>query len=195
VLIVVRHGQTHVNASGLLLGRADPPLDATGRAQASAVAAALAPLSRSTRIISSPLRRARETASFIARDRSVDIDDRWIELDYGGYEGKPIVEVPGEIWARWRSDPTFTPDGGESIQSLGERVAAACTDLLPDAEAGDVIVVTHVSPVKASVAWALGVGDEIAWRSFVAPGSVTRIGSRQGLPVLLSFNETPVPLG
>jgi broad specificity phosphatase PhoE len=195
VLIVVRHGQTHANASGLLLGRADPPLDATGRAQASAVAAALAPLPRSTRIISSPLRRARETASLIARDGPVEIDDRWIELDYGGYEGKPILEVPAEIWARWRSDSTFAPDRGESIQSLGERVAAACADLLPDAEAGDVVVVTHVSPVKASVAWALGVGDEIAWRSFVAPGSITRIGSRQGAPVLLSFNETPVALG
>ena len=56
---------------------------------------------------------------------------------------------------------------------------------------GDVIVVTHVSPVKAAVAWSLGVGDEVAWRTFVAPGSITRIGARQGRPVLLSFNETP----
>jgi broad specificity phosphatase PhoE len=191
VLIVVRHGQTHANASGLLLGRADPALDATGRGQASAVAAALAPLPRTTRIISSPLRRARETAALIAREGPVEIDDRWIELDYGAFEGKPILEVPGETWALWRLDPHFAPGGGESLFLLGERVTAACEDLLPDAEARDVIVVTHVSPVKASVAWALGVGDEIAWRSFVAPGSITRIGVRQGVPVLLSFNETP----
>jgi len=192
VLIVVRHGRTEANASGLLLGRADPPLDATGRAQASAVAAALAPLPRGTRIISSPLRRARETASLISREGPVDIDERWIEIDYGEYESRPIGDVPEKIWARWRSDPTFAPDGGESIRSLGVRVAAACAELLPDVGETDVIVVTHVSPVKAAVAWALGVGDEIAWRSFVTPGSITRIGARRGLPVLLSFNEMPL---
>jgi alpha-ribazole phosphatase len=193
VLIVVRHGQTDANASGLLLGRADPPLDATGRAQASAVAAALAPLARGTRVISSPLRRARETASLVAREGPVEIDERWIELDYGVLESTPISEVPAAMWARWRSDLAFAPDGGESIQSLGARVAAACTDLLSEMEERDVIVVTHVSPVKAAVAWALGVGDEIAWRSFVAPGSMTRIGARQGVPALRSFNETPSP--
>jgi broad specificity phosphatase PhoE len=192
VLIVVRHGRTEANASGLLLGRADPPLDATGRAQASAVAAALAPLHPEMRIVCSPLRRARETASVVAPERPIEIDERWIELDYGEYESAPIAEVPEATWARWRSDPTFAPDGGESIRALGARVAAACADLLADIEARDVIVVTHVSPVKAAVAWALGVGDEIAWRSFVAPGSITRIGARQGVPVLLSFNEQPL---
>jgi probable phosphoglycerate mutase len=191
VLIVVRHGQTQANASGLLLGRADPPLDASGRAQASAVAAALAPIPRGTRIISSPLRRTRETASIIARESLVEVDERWIELDYGEFEGKPIVEVPSETWARWRSDPEFAPGGGETLHALGDRVARACDELLSDAEERDVVVVTHVSPVKAAVAWALGVGEQIAWRTFVAPGSITRIGSRNGLPVLLSFNETP----
>jgi broad specificity phosphatase PhoE len=190
VLIVVRHGQTQANASGLLLGRADPPLDATGRVQASAVAAALAPLAPETRIISSPLRRARETASLIAREGPIEIDERWIELDYGAFEGKPIVEVHPDTWARWRSDVMFAPEGGETLHALGQRIAATCADLMAEAEEHDVIVVTHVSPVKAAVAWALGVGDEIAWRSYVAPGSITRIGARQGRPVLLSFNET-----
>ena len=192
VLIVVRHGQTHANASGLLLGHADPKLDATGRAQASAIAASLAPLPRSTRIITSPLRRARETASIITREAPVEVDDRWIELDYGAFDGTPIGDVPAETWTRWRSDPDFAPEGGETLRELGARVAAACEDLLPDAEERDVVVVTHVSPVKASVAWTLGVGDEIAWRTFVAPGSITRIGVRHARPVLLSFNETPM---
>jgi broad specificity phosphatase PhoE len=192
VLIVVRHGRTDANAAGLLLGRADPPLDAVGRGQASAVAAALAPLRSGTRIISSPLRRARETAALIAREGPVEIDDRWIELDYGAYEGRPLVDVPEDTWSRWRSDVSFAPEGGESIQSLGSRVAAACAELLRDAEESDVVVVTHVSPVKAALAWALGVGDEIAWRSFVALGSITRIGARGGAPVLRSFNEVPL---
>jgi broad specificity phosphatase PhoE len=51
------------------------------------------------------------------------------------------------------------------------------------------VVVTHVSPIKAAVAWALDVGDEIAWRTWVAPASITRIGVTAGRPLLRSFNE------
>ena len=191
MLILVRHGQTDANARGVLLGREDPALDATGRAQASAVAAALAPLPRTTRVVASPLRRTRETAAIIAREGSVDIDDRWIELDYGALEGTPVADVPDDTWRRWRNDPDFAPDGGETLRALGQRVAEACEELLADALDNDVIVVTHVSPVKAAVVWALGVGDDVTWRTYVAPGSITRISSRRFGPVLASFNETP----
>jgi hypothetical protein len=49
--------------------------------------------------------------------------------------------------------------------------------------------VTHVSPIKAAVAWALGVGDEVAWRLFVAPASITRIAVSGARRSLHSFNE------
>jgi len=49
--------------------------------------------------------------------------------------------------------------------------------------------VTHVSPVKAAVAWALGVGDEVAWRMWVGPASISRIGFAGAAPSLRSFNE------
>jgi broad specificity phosphatase PhoE len=51
-------------------------------------------------------------------------------------------------------------------------------------------VVTHVSPVKAALAWALDLGPEVAWRTFVAPASITRIRVGAGAPTLLAFNET-----
>jgi len=191
VLIIVRHGQTDANARGVLLGRADPALDKTGRTQASSVAAALSPLRRDTRIISSPLRRARETAAIIAREGEVEIDERWIELDYGSFEGTPVVDVPEATWARWRSDADFAPGGGESLRALGRRVCDSCDELIADAVRRDVIVVTHVSPVKAATAWALGVGDDVTWRMYVAPGSVTRVAPRAWGRVLTSFNETP----
>jgi broad specificity phosphatase PhoE len=190
-LIIVRHGQTDANARGVLLGRADPALDAIGRTQASSVAAALAPLRRDTRIISSPLRRARETASIIAREGDVEIDERWIELDYGTFEGTPVVDVPEETWKRWRADASYAPGGGESLRALGQRVNESCDELIADSVTRDVIVVTHVSPVKAATAWALDVGDEVAWRMYVAPGSITRIAPRPWGRVLTSFNETP----
>jgi broad specificity phosphatase PhoE len=191
VLIVVRHGQTEVNARGQLLGRTDPPLNATGREQAAAVAATLAPLSKTTRVICSPLRRTRETAAIIAPEAKVVIDERWIELNYGAFEGKPVMDITMEEWDRWRSDPDFAPEGGETLRSLGLRVEEACLELLEDGIDEDVIVVTHVSPVKAAVVWALCVGDEATWRTYVAPASITRITNRRHGPVLVSFNETP----
>lgn len=174
-----------MNARGLLLGRADPPLDETGRAQAAAMARAIEPV---TRIIASPLRRAQETAE--AFGLPIETDDRWIELDYGDWDGRPLVDVPVETWAAWRADASFRPPGGETLFELGERVRAACADLAATAQDESVVVVTHVSPIKAAVAWAIGAGDELAWRLFVAPGSITRIDVRDGRSVLASFNET-----
>jgi broad specificity phosphatase PhoE len=71
---------------------------------------------------------------------------------------------------------------------LGVRVRAACADLAEEAAQADVVVVTHVSPVKAALAWALGVGDDVSWRAYVAPASITRIATAGSQPSLHAFN-------
>ena len=185
MLIVVRHGRTEANASGLLLGRIDPGLDELGRTQAAALGAVV---SGASRVVCSPLRRTRETAEAIGLP--VEVDERWIELDYGVLDGKPMADVPADLWARWIADPDFAPEGGESIAALGQRVHAACEDLAEEAAKTDIVVVTHVSPVKAAVAWTLGVGDEVAWRMFVAPASITKISTSSPRRSLHSFNQT-----
>ena len=187
MLYVVRHGETAPNAAGLLLGRSDPQLTERGRTQAAGLAATLpAP----DRVVSSPLRRARETAA--AFGRTVEVDDRWIELDYGRLEGTDPASVPTEVWAQWRANPDYAPGGGEPLAALGVRVRAACEELTAaaDLRAGrTVVVVTHVSPIKAAIAWALGVEDRVAWRLWVDDAGVTRIGVDRHGPVLRSFNE------
>jgi broad specificity phosphatase PhoE len=185
VLVLVRHGRTAANAGGLLLGRADPPLDEHGAGQAAALAGSVA---GARRVVCSPLRRARETAA--ALGLPVTVDERWVELDYGELDGRPITDVPADLWERWRADVGFAPPGGESLAALGARVRAACDDLAAEAAGSDVVVVSHVSPIKAAVAWALGVGDELSWRLHVAPASVTRIAVRDGRGVLTAFNWT-----
>jgi alpha-ribazole phosphatase len=187
VLVIVRHGRTAHNASGLLLGRLDPPLDELGRTQAAALAATVGPVDR---VISSPLLRTRETAEAFGRD--VEIDERWIELDYGDYDGMPLNEVPPEIWARWRADVDFCPPGGETLRELGARVRSALDELAGSASVGEgtTVVVTHVSPVKAAVGWAVGAGDDVSWRLWVAPASITRVAITPRGGVLHSFNET-----
>lgn len=188
MLIIVRHGRTAANAQGLLLGRLDPDLDTEGRRQAAAVAATL---EGADRIVASPLARTRQTAEVIAASTGaeVEVDDRWIELDYGDFDGVPLVDIPAETWASWRRDATFCPPGGESLVALSERVRGSLEELAADALTRDIVVVSHVSPIKAAVIWALGVPEDVTWRMFLAPASITRIAVQRG-PVLQTFNET-----
>ena len=188
MLSVVRHGRTAHNAGRRLLGRLDPPLDALGRRQADAIGRSLGPVDR---IVTSPLLRTRQTAAAIAEvvDAPVEVDDRWIELDYGELDGVPLAEVSAELWSAWRADTGFAPPGGESLAELGRRVRSACESLATEAATSHVVVVSHVSPIKAAVGWALGVGDEVGWRMFVTPASLTRIAVSPRGPSLRGFND------
>jgi broad specificity phosphatase PhoE len=186
VLVLVRHGQTTANQQGLLLGRADPPLCEDGWDQAGALARSLA-RTPPGRMISSPLTRARQTAVAIAAACAVvvEIDERWVEMDYGTLDGRPASALhPGHV-----------PPGGESVAAVGTRVRAACRELAPVAAATDVVVVSHVSPIKAAVAWALGVDDRVAWRMWLADAAVCRIDTAGPVPRLLAFNEVGAPIG
>ena len=185
MLILVRHGRTAANAAGQLQGRLDQPLDDLGVRQALAVAAYVGPVDE---VISSPLLRARQTAE--AFGQPVHLDERWIEIAYGKYEGLPHGEVPSEVWNLWRTDATFVPDdGGESAAAVDVRVRGACDELVERIGDRDIVVVSHVSPMKAAVAWALGVDFAIAWRTHLSHAAVCRIEIRPQGPVLFSFNE------
>lgn len=190
VLYLVRHGRTAANAQGLLQGRLDPPLDAVGQAQAAAIAAMIGPIDE---VIASPLDRAQQTAAFFGE--TVITDDRWVELAYGEYEGVPAGEVPPEVWQAWRTNAEFTTRGGESFGALDARVREACEELRERIAETDVVVVSHVSPIKAAVAWALGVTMEIMFHCHLSQASLCRIDVGRFGPVLHSFNErAPEPM-
>lgn len=191
VLILVRHGRTPANAAGLLQGRLDQDLDDDGRAQAVAVAAYVRSWCEVATVVASPLKRAQQTAAEFGQP--VQTDERWLELSYGEYEGTPHTEVPSEVWQRWRADPHFTPIGGESLAALDVRVRSACVDLVDRAMSENIVVVSHVSPMKSAVAWALGVDVGISFNCHLDQAAVCRIAIRDGRPVLQTFNETPRP--
>jgi broad specificity phosphatase PhoE len=186
VLILVRHGRTAHNAGRRLLGRLDPPLDEVGWRQASALSAVDA-IAGARRVIASPLGRARDTAA--ALGPPVTVDERWVEVDYGEYDGMALGDVPAALGDKWRADPEWAPSGGESLAAVGRRVRQACIDVAREAAAADVVVVSHVSPIKAAVAWALGAGDGAVWRMHLDVASVSRVVTGPGLPVLHSYNE------
>jgi alpha-ribazole phosphatase len=186
VLYLVRHGRTEANANGLLQGRLDPPLDEVGREQARQIAAMIGHVDT---VISSSLVRARETAECFARP--VEIDDRWIELSYGEYEGVPAGEVPPEVWQSWRTNAMFATKGGESFGALDARVREACEALAPRIHGEDIVVVSHVSPIKAAVAWALNTTMEIMFHCHLSQASLCRVDMGRFGPLLHSFNEHP----
>src|SRR5208283_1295664 len=148
------------NAAGLVIGRTDSPLTELGQRQAAALGEALA--SRGTvacSILTSPLQRARRTAEAIAAAYSrafgpgavppPETEARFVEFDYGELDETPVSDFPPGFWERWRSDPSWRPPGGETLGEVSARVTAACEELSAEAARRDVIVVTHLSPVRA----------------------------------------------
>lgn len=185
----VRHGETAVNRDGVLLGRADPPLTDRGRDQAARLAKRFARHSPA-RVLSSPLTRARDTAAVIAAacDLEVVVDDRLVEIDYGTWDLVPFTELPIDAVAAWRADARFAPPDGESLDAVSSRVAGLCVELLAAAE--PVVAVSHVSPIKLAVAWAIGAGPLVSWRLRLDVASVSRVAGPGDTPMLLTFNET-----
>jgi broad specificity phosphatase PhoE len=185
VIVFVRHGQTVPNRDGLLLGRNDPPLTDDGCAQARRLGAAVEWLGPE-KVFTSPLQRAQQTAELVA-DRmglEVEIDDRLVEIDYGDWEGRPFAGLEPAVVKQWRGDADFAPPAGESLRAVTERVGSFCAGQL---DARVVVAVSHVSPIKGAVTWALGVSPELAWRMRLDVASITRIAEG---PTLVTFNET-----
>jgi len=189
MIAFVRHGQTAANREGRFQGRIDPPLTDVGRAQVERVAELFA-TTRITRVVASPLTRAVDTARAIAQRHGLPVeqDERLVEIDYGEWDARGLGDVTPDEWARWRADTSFAPPGGESLVHVDARVAAFCAERVSDELT---VAVSHVSPIKAAVCWALGVDPAATWHMYLDLASVTRVGRRgDGPPYLASFNET-----
>jgi broad specificity phosphatase PhoE len=131
-LILTRHGQAA--ADDVVLGaELDLPLTPEGHNEADALARRLAGI-RLDRIVSSPMRRALETAQAIATGRPIEVDERLRELDYGRWEGLTHAEIDArdpELRARWEYDPAAThPPGGESGDEVAAHVFGFLVDLI-----------------------------------------------------------------
>ena len=158
--VLLRHGETPLSTERRFAGRGDIPLTETGRLQAKAAARRLAAHGDVDLIVSSPLQRARLTADAVAAATGapVQVDDGWIEADFGEWEGLSYAEAmerwPGEVTA-WMKDTSVAPPGGESFAAAGRRVLAALDRLLARAQPGRVVVVSHVTPMKTVLRHAL----------------------------------------
>ncbi|GAA3757873.1 putative phosphoglycerate mutase [Spinactinospora alkalitolerans] len=194
-LVLLRHGQTPLSVERRFAGSGDIELTGTGHDQARAAAHRLAGRGIDA-IVSSPLRRTRETAQYAAKELSleVEIDDDLRETDFGAWEGLTFAEAR-ERWPeeldRWLADPETAPPGGESFAAVARRVAAARERLLARHAGGSVLVVSHVTPIKVLVQQALLAPVQALYRMHLDVGCLSEVDCFSDGPMLVrSLNDT-----
>ena len=163
VLYLVRHGQTAANHRRLLQGSTDHPLDELGLRQAQLIAERLTEVPPLDAVVTSPLQRARVTATIIGERLGLQprIINELSELDFGEGENRTFEEMAAkhpEIAARYldRNDTEVSWPGGESRGAFCERVWGAFTAILDDYRLHRVVVVAHGGVLGAFLAMVEG---------------------------------------
>ncbi|RKT52727.1 bifunctional RNase H/acid phosphatase [Saccharothrix australiensis] len=168
-LYLLRHGQTELSVARRYSGRGNPPLTEVGRRQAEAAAARLAKLDGVAAVVSSPLDRAWRTALAVAGavGGEATAHEGLVETDFGAWEGLTFAEAAArdpEVHRRWLGDPSVPTPGGESFDEVHRRVRAALDELLARHAGGNVVVVSHVTPIKTLLRLGLDVGPSLLFR-------------------------------
>ena len=173
-LILVRHGVTAHTSEKRFSGgltSANPGLSDEGREQIRSVAAWLSPLAeRVDAVVTSPVRRTRESAEILAEALGHPLQEEpgFAEMEFGAWDGMTFVEVAEKHQAdldKWLGSLDVAPGGsGESFRSVEERVLAGLQRMLDDHAGKTVVVVSHVTPIKLLLRTALEGGPSILYR-------------------------------
>ncbi|MBF6589337.1 MAG: histidine phosphatase family protein [Ktedonobacterales bacterium] len=197
-LLLVRHGATVNNTEARFTGHSDVPLSQLGERQVERLAAALAG-ERFDALVTSDLRRARATATAIARGQVLpfveDADLR--EITMGIWEGATLAEIEARdaaLVARWRAAPMdFAPPGGETLAAFRTRLVRALERWRARQPTGSVLWVTHGGGIGVLVCHLLGMDQQCRWQLRRDNASITELEmAGDGLPraVLVRLNET-----
>jgi probable phosphomutase (TIGR03848 family) len=200
-VLLLRHGRTSTNASGLLAGHQPVGLDEVGRAQAVAVGERLAEAKLPfAAVLSSPLPRCRETLSLALPDvTDVTVDDGIVECRYGDWTGRPLNELAKDpLWVTVQTHPSAARFPGEDAESMADMSARSIAtirgwDARITASHGPEAVwlaCSHGDIIKAIVADALGMHLDLFQRIAVEPASVTVIRYTPLRSFVLRLNDT-----
>lgn len=182
IVYVARHGETDWNVAGRYQGRRESSLTRLGRAQAHALAQALAACDL-RRVCSSPLRRCIDTAEAVGQAHSlpVETDARLLEIAHGTWEGQlraTLERDDAETMRRWRERPdTVTFDGGESLADVAVRWREFAASLTGN---NDAVVVTHDVLVRIALLTATGSPLAMLWEPRVVNGGYARFAVEGG---------------
>jgi probable phosphomutase (TIGR03848 family) len=194
-VLLIRHGRTAANATGILAGRtAGVLLDAQGRRQARTLGTRLRDVTLDA-VVHSPLERCVQTADGVLAhhpDVPRHPDDRLSECDYGDWTGRALAELATEpLWRVIQDAPsTVTFPGGESMLAMAHRASAAIADCTATHPEGVVVVVSHGDVIKAILSAALGQPLNMFQRIVVGPGSVSVVRYQGDRATVLRMNDT-----
>jgi broad specificity phosphatase PhoE len=168
-LLLLRHGQTELSVQRRYSGHGDPELTPLGHAQAAGAAARIANVPDVAAVLTSPLRRALQTATLVAEATGAPLHVRkgLIETDFGAWEGLTFPEARDrdpQLHAEWLGSEEVAPPGGESFAAVGRRVAAELADVLRDYPGATLVLVSHVTPIKMLLRDALQGGPGVLYR-------------------------------
>ena len=154
ILSIVRHGQTYYNASGLVQGRIDIPLNDTGKSQATELGKMLKKRREHYDLImASPLSRAKESAELIAKElgyhEDIKLDPRFVERDFHHLDGTPVETAMPLVRSK-----NYAFESYETDFHLIDRIQKAAFDLAKHHEGEKVLLVAHSHVIKALMIYA-----------------------------------------
>ena len=192
--LLLRHGETVLSVQKRFSGVGDQELTRVGRAQAAAAAVRLA-ASEAVAVVSSPVRRARETALLVAEALGIEaaFDEDLRETDFGDWEGYTFAEVRAK-WPReleeWLASTAVAPPFGESFDATFGRVRRARDRVLSTYGGKTVVVVSHVTPIKTLLRMALDAPPSALYRMHLDLACVNEVQwHADGAAVVRSMND------
>ncbi len=200
-VLLVRHGRTSANTAGVLAGRSPGvELDDVGRVQALTLGERMAAVSLAV-VVSSPLRRCRQTAQALLAGRSEAVpsstDTGLIECGYGEWTGRTLKELSKEkLWRTVQQQPSAVRfPGGEAMTEMAARAVGSVRswDEKVTADHGEDaiwVAVSHGDVIKAILADALGTHLDTFQRILVNPASVSVVRYTAARPYVVTMNSS-----
>lgn len=183
-LVLLRHGQTDLSIERRYSGRGDIALNEHGREQARAAARRLAAMTELAEagedavIVASPLARTTQTAQAVADALGARVRTHpgLVETDFGEWERLTFAEASErdpDVHAKWMSDTSVAPPGGESFEAVHRRVRQALDELCAEFAGRTILVVSHVTPIKSVLRVGLDTGPSLLFRLHLDPASLS----------------------
>ena len=198
MIIFLRHAQAENNTKRILAGRTEGvPLTKTGIEQAERIAEYLRPLDISA-IYSSPIERASHTAEIVAKNNSLDckLDDRLTEIDMGKFTRMNYDDMfakYGNIFLKfYENDPVISEHEVETFPQVQSRVLGMVNHLVEKHKNENVILVTHMDPIKSILAMVMALKPKTLFELIIANASITIIKEHENKFSLSAINAMDI---
>ncbi|KAF6243982.1 fructose-2,6-bisphosphatase [Nitrosopumilus sp. b1] len=193
-IIFLRHGQAKNNTERLLAGRTEGvPLTDTGIKQAESIAGFIKEM-KVDHIYTSPIQRAKHTAEIVGNHNSIDpiVDERLIELDMGKFTGMKYDDIfssHGNVFLKfYQGNVEIAHQGVETFAQVKSRVQSIVDHVVSQHSGKNVVLVTHMDPIKAMISSVLGLSPERMFELIVANASINVFKEYDGKLSLKAIN-------